>query len=71
VTQARDLDASLTAFEARRLPRVRRVQETSRGILDAEMHIDSEAALEASKAPMAENVPARLHTFHAFINAPA
>lgn len=71
VIQDRDLDASLTAFEARRLPRVRRVQETSRGILDSEMLINSEAALEASKAPMAATLPERLHAFHAFINAPA
>lgn len=71
VTQARAIGTSLAAFEARRLPRVRKVQETSRGILDAEMLIDSESALEASKAPMVENLPARLQSFHAFINAPA
>jgi 2-polyprenyl-6-methoxyphenol hydroxylase-like FAD-dependent oxidoreductase len=71
VTQDRDLESSLTAFEARRLPRVRRVQETSRAILDSEMLINSEAALEASKQPMAKAVPERLHAFEEFINAPA
>jgi 2-polyprenyl-6-methoxyphenol hydroxylase-like FAD-dependent oxidoreductase len=62
---------SLRAFDERRYPRVRRVQEVARAILDGEMLIDSDAALDRAKESMAKGIPARLQAFDAFIDGPA
>jgi 2-polyprenyl-6-methoxyphenol hydroxylase-like FAD-dependent oxidoreductase len=67
----RPVPASLEAFTARRHPRVRRVQEVSRAILDSEMLIDSVEALESAKEPMRAGIPARLASFEEYINTPA
>ena len=71
VDSDRPVPTSLEAFTARRHPRVRRVQEVSRAILDGEMLIDSEAALASAKEPMRAGIPQRLGSFEEYINTPA
>jgi 2-polyprenyl-6-methoxyphenol hydroxylase-like FAD-dependent oxidoreductase len=60
----------LRAFEARRYPRVRLVQDVSHGILEAEMAID-DTNRAAAFAAMREHLPAQSAGVDAALNQPA
>ena len=64
------LEDRLRAFEQRRLPRARLVQNVSRGILQAEMAINADN-YEASVQGMREHLVEQTHGVEAILNAPA
>ncbi len=64
------LDERLRAFEARRYPRVRLVQDVSHGILATEMAIDDDNRA-AAFAAMREHLPAQSAGVDAALNQPA
>jgi 2-polyprenyl-6-methoxyphenol hydroxylase-like FAD-dependent oxidoreductase len=64
------LEERLRAFEARRYPRVRLVQDASHAILAAEMAIDDDNRA-AAFAGMREHLPAQSAGLDAALNAPA
>jgi 2-polyprenyl-6-methoxyphenol hydroxylase-like FAD-dependent oxidoreductase len=66
----RPLDEALAAFSARRYPRAKFVQDVSRGILDAEMHITPEN-IDVALAHMREELPGQFEQVDAFLNQPA
>ena len=66
----RGLAASLTAFNERRFPRVKFVQDVSRGILEAEMAIN-ENTIDDALTHMRENLPDQQAAVDRFLNQPA
>jgi len=64
------LDERLRAFEQRRFPRARLVQDVSRGILQAEMSINS-GNYEASVQGMRDHQVEQTHQVEAILNQPA
>jgi 2-polyprenyl-6-methoxyphenol hydroxylase-like FAD-dependent oxidoreductase len=64
------LDDRLRAFEQRRFPRARLVQDVSRGILQAEMSINAEN-YEASVQGMRDHQVEQTHQVEALLNRPA
>ena len=64
------LEDRLRAFEQRRFPRARLVQDVSRGILQAEMAINADN-YEASVQGMREHLVEQTHGVEAILNAPA
>jgi 2-polyprenyl-6-methoxyphenol hydroxylase-like FAD-dependent oxidoreductase len=67
----RALAASLEAFNARRHPRARFVQDVSRGILNAEMSITDLDTLAVAAEHMAAELPAQMAQVDAFLAQPA
>jgi 2-polyprenyl-6-methoxyphenol hydroxylase-like FAD-dependent oxidoreductase len=66
----RPLGEALAAFCERRYPRAKFVQDVSRGILNAEMHINAENHAVAL-AHMREELPGQMAGVDAFLNQPA
>ena len=64
------LEDRLRAFEQRRFPRARLVQEVSRGILQAEMAINADT-YDASVQGMRDHLVEQTHGVEAILNAPA
>ncbi len=64
------LEDRLRAFEQRRFPRARLVQDVSRGILQAEMAINADN-YDASVQGMREHLVEQTHGVEAILNAPA
>lgn len=64
------LPEALDAFERRRYPRAKFVQDVSRGILQSEMAID-EKTLPGALAQMREALPGQLAQVNEFLNQPA
>jgi 2-polyprenyl-6-methoxyphenol hydroxylase-like FAD-dependent oxidoreductase len=65
-----EVDAALDAYEDRRYPRARFVQDVSRGILDAEMATNEEN-LAATIAGMEAHLPEQMAQVDEFLNQPA
>ena len=66
----RPLDETLRAFSERRYPRAKFVQDVSRGILNAEMHITAEN-IDQAFAHMREELPGQFAGVDEFLNQPA
>ncbi len=66
----RALTASLAAFGERRFPRVKLVQDVSRGILNGEMSITAEN-IDDALAHMREELPGQMGGVDDFLNQPA
>jgi 2-polyprenyl-6-methoxyphenol hydroxylase-like FAD-dependent oxidoreductase len=64
------LDARLRAFEERRFPRARLVQDVSRGILQAEMSINADN-YDASVQGMRDHQVEQTHQVESILNQPA
>ena len=64
------LEDQLRAFEERRFPRARLVQDVSRGILPAEMSIDADN-YDASVQGMRDHQVEQAHAVEAILNSPA
>jgi 2-polyprenyl-6-methoxyphenol hydroxylase-like FAD-dependent oxidoreductase len=66
----RSLDERLRAFEQRRFPRARLVQDVSQGILQAEMGINA-GNYEAAVQGMRDHLVEQTHQVEAILNQPA
>jgi len=66
----RSLVEALAAVSERRFPRVKFVQDVSRGILESEMSINEET-LDAALKGMAEELPGQFAQVDGFLNEPA
>jgi 2-polyprenyl-6-methoxyphenol hydroxylase-like FAD-dependent oxidoreductase len=64
------LEARLRAFEERRFPRARLVQDVSRGILQAEMGINA-GNYDAAVQGMRDHLVEQTHAVEAVLNQPA
>jgi 2-polyprenyl-6-methoxyphenol hydroxylase-like FAD-dependent oxidoreductase len=64
------LDARLRAFEQRRFPRAKLVQDVSHGILAAEMGLTAET-WDAAVAQMRAHLPEQMRGVDALLDAPA
>jgi 2-polyprenyl-6-methoxyphenol hydroxylase-like FAD-dependent oxidoreductase len=70
LARATDVEEALDAYEDRRYPRARFVQDVSRGILDAEMATNEEN-LAATVAAMEAHLPEQMAQVDEFLNQPA
>ncbi len=70
LAEDRDLTASLAAFGERRFPRVKLVQDVSRGILNGEMSITAEN-IDGALAHMREALPGQMGGVDDVLNQPA